>query len=88
MSKTTEYEFEDGFKLTGTVTQITEAATKIGRKIDFTKLGSKHIPSGYYPSESKGLVKISEMNVFHLKRALLKRAKDYFAKVYDEDDSI
>jgi MarR-like DNA-binding transcriptional regulator SgrR of sgrS sRNA len=42
---------------------------------------------GYYPSESKGLVKISSMNDYHIRRALLKRSKDYFTEIFDKDDT-
>jgi hypothetical protein len=45
------------------------------------------IPRGHYLSERKGLLKLSAMNVFHIKRAIIKRQKDLLGKVYDPDES-
>jgi len=90
MAKTTvkrtdvlDYEFPDGTKFTGTFENLQKVATALGVKITF----SGKVPRGYYMSESKGLVKISSMNDYHLRRALLKRAKDYYSEVYKKDDS-
>lgn len=77
------YKFPDGTKFTGTYDQLEKVATTLGHKI----AGISRIPKGYYMSESKGLVKITSMNDHHIRRALLKRTKDYFAGLYAKDDS-
>ena len=73
------YVFENGMKLTATLDQILETAEKLGFVVDFTKLPAGSIPRGYYPSESKGMVKIKDMNEYHIRRALLKRAKEFYS---------
>jgi hypothetical protein len=72
------FSLENGMELTGTVEQIKQACRKMGVKANF---------KGYYPSASKGMVKISEMNDYHLRRALIKTAKDYFTGMYKAEDS-
>jgi hypothetical protein len=44
-------------------------------------------PRGHYLSERKGLIKLSSMNLYHLKRALIKRQKDILKDVYNPDDT-
>lgn len=85
MSKLT-YKFDTGLEVTGSLEEIEKIGSSLGLKVDYRKLGDK-VPRGYYPSESKGLKKISEMNESHLKRALLKRAKDYLSEVYEAGES-
>lgn len=34
------------------------------------------------------MTKISEMNEYHLRKALLKRAKDYMSEIYDTNEEI
>ncbi len=51
----------------------------VGIKTEYTR--------GFYSSESKGLIKISSMNEYHIRRALLKRSKDYFTEIFDKDDT-
>lgn len=85
MSKIT-YKFKDGTEVTGTIEKIETMAKAIGEKIDYVAIGKT--PRGYYPSESKGLTKISDMNEYHLRRALLKRGKDYLAEIYDAAEPI
>lgn len=75
--------FSDGTSFNGTFEQLQKVASALGMKIT----GITACPRGYYPSESKGLVKISDMNDFHIRRALLKRSKDYFAEIFDKDDT-
>ena len=79
------YKFPSGLEVNGTMEEILAIAKTLKVEVDFTKLGK--IPAGYYPSESKGLIKISEMSIYHLRRALLKRAKDYFTEIYDAADT-
>lgn len=79
-----EHTFENGVKVTGTFEQLESIASAMGLKLVGVKAPSM---KGYYPSESKGLVKISSMNDYHIRRALLKRSKDYFTEIFDKDDS-
>lgn len=77
-----DYVFPDGTKFTGTLKQLETVAAALGHRIDLDVA-----PRGYYKSESKGIVKISEMNDFHIRRALLKRSKDYYTEVFKADDT-
>lgn len=79
-----EHTFEDGTKFSGTFEQLEKVAKALGLSI--TGIGK--VPKGYYMSESKGLVKISDMNEYHIRRALIKRSKDYFAEIFNKEDSI
>lgn len=79
-----EHTFENGVKVTATFEQLESIAGAMGLKLVGVKAPSM---KGYYPSESKGLVKISSMNDYHIRRALLKRSKDYFTEIFDKDDS-
>ena len=77
-----DHVFPDGTKFSGTFEQLEKVASALGMKIS----GISVCPKGYYPSESRGVVKISEMNDYHIRRALLKRSKDYFAGIFDRED--
>jgi hypothetical protein len=44
-------------------------------------------PRGHYLSERKGLIKLSSMNPYHLKRALIKRQRDLLGDIYNPDES-
>ena len=86
-----KYTFDDGLEITGTIDQLQTIAKTLGRKLDASKLID--LPNGYYVSESSGLIKISEMNEYHLRRSLLKRAKTYYseifnAEIFNAEDSI
>lgn len=85
MKEKISYTFPSGLEVNGTVEEIINIAKALKVEVDFAKLGV--VPKGYYPSESKGLIKISEMADFHLRRALLKRGKDYLAEMWDATDS-
>jgi hypothetical protein len=82
-SEVIEHTFPDGTKFTGTFDQLEKVASALGLKIT----GVGRTPRGYYMSESKGLVKITEMNDHHIRRALVKRSKDYFTEIYVKDDT-
>jgi hypothetical protein len=82
---TIEYTFDNGLKVNGTFEQLTSVAKAMGLKLVELKTPSRR---GYYFSESKGIVKISEMNQYHLRRALLKRGKEYLLEIYKKEDSI
>jgi hypothetical protein len=79
-----EHTFTDGTKFTGTIEQIKKVASALGMKVT----GLSKVPKGYYMSESQGLVKVSEMHDHHIRRALVKRSKDYFTEIYSKDDTI
>ena len=83
--ETLTYKFKDGTEVSGSIEKIEKVASAFGEKIDLSVFKGK-IPRGYYPSETKGMIKISTMNEYHLRRALLKRGKDYLAEIYDAND--
>jgi hypothetical protein len=78
-----EHTFADGTKFTGTFEQIEKVAYALGMKIT----GLSRVPKGYYMSESQGLVKVSDMHDHHIRRALVKRSKDYLTEIYSKDDT-
>lgn len=78
-----DYVFEDGTKFSGSIEDLEKTATALGRKVT----GMTVVPRGYYMSESKGLVKISSMHDFHLRRALASATKKYYAGIYAADES-
>jgi hypothetical protein len=78
-----EHTFLDGSKFAGTIEQLTTVASALGLKI----VGVSAVPRGYYPSESKGMVPIQTMNDYHIRRALVKRCKDYMSDIYKADDT-
>jgi hypothetical protein len=86
MSSKINYKFSTGLEVNGTVDEVAAIAKSLGLTIDATKFGGK-VPKGYYPSESKGLIQIKEMKDYHIRRALLKRAKDYLSTVYEAKET-
>lgn len=84
-SETFEYMFDNGMKINGTLDQIEKVAATMKLKINYKSLGCR--PVGFYPSTTKGMIKISEMNDYHLRRALLKEAKEYYGDMYDPKDN-
>lgn len=86
MSKKISYKFPTGLEVSGSIEEIEKIAKSLGLKVDYKKLGDE-IPRGYYRSESKGLVKVSDMSDYHIRRALLKRAKDYLSTVYEAKET-
>lgn len=78
-----KHKFPDGTEVTGTFEQLSAVAKALGCKLT----GVVGSPRGFYQSESKGLIKISGMNDFHVRRALVKRGKDYFTEVFDKNDT-
>jgi hypothetical protein len=78
-----EHTFPDGSKFAGTIEQLTTVASALGLKL----VGVSTVPRGYYPSESKGMVPISSMNDYHIRRALVKRCKDYMSDIYKAEDT-
>ena len=81
------YTFKNGVEIKGSLEQILKTADSFGEKVDFSTLDLKSVPRGYYPSETKGLTPIKDMNDYHIRRALVKRAKDYYAGVFKTEDS-
>jgi hypothetical protein len=84
MEKVT-YTFKSGTHVTATVDELNTIAKALGETLDYSKFSAR--PKGYYPSESSGLIKISEMNDYHVRRALLKVTKEFFSKVVVSGDS-
>ena len=81
---TVEHTFENGVKVSGTLDQLVSIAKAMGLTLTGVKAPSTR---GFYPSESKGLIKISEMNEYHIRRSLLKRSKDYFTEIFVKEDT-
>lgn len=84
MKNTISYKFSNGVEIKGTIDQVEKAAKVYGLEIDYSKI--EGCPDGFYPSKTKGLVKISTMNDYHLRRAILKRAKDFYSEIYESKD--
>lgn len=84
MSEKIKHTFPNGTEFTGSFEELQTVASALG----FPLTGITAVPRGYYPSETKGAVKISEMNEYHQRRALLKRSKDYLTTIFDADDSV
>lgn len=78
------YSFPDGTTVKGTIETLEKTARALGFKINADSLP---VPEGYYRSQSGGLMKISIMNDYHLRRALVRRAKDYLDGIYRPDQS-
>jgi len=45
------------------------------------------IPRGHYLSERKGLIKLSSMNEYHIRRAIIKRQRDLLEQVYNPEET-
>lgn len=73
------YNFTNGLTITGTLEQILDIAAKLGETVDATQLGI--VPKGYYQSETKGLIRISDMNEIHIINALTKRTIGYYESI-------
>ncbi len=80
------YKFKNGSSINGNVAQIMEVAKILGEEVDAAQLGI--IPKGYYMSETKGLIKISDMNPLHIKNALTKATYTYFQNIGKEKISL
>jgi hypothetical protein len=83
-TKTITYKFENGVETTGTIEQLLKVAEALGEKLRPETIDS--VPRGYYLSSSKGLVRIDSMSDFHIRRALVKRAKTYMDSIFDTAD--
>ena len=73
------YTLSTGATINGTVEDIIKIVTALGDKLDAKQIGS--CPPGYYISETKGLVKLSEMSTGHVKNALLKVTREYYTEL-------
>ena len=85
MTEKIKYTFSTGLEVTGTIEELDAIAKSLKLHVDYSVI--EKVPKGYYPSESKGLTKIADMNPHWLRRAILKRAKDYFAEIYKPEDT-
>ena len=83
------YTFKNGLEVKGTVEEIATIAKTLKLELDLTDLYNKNglVPEGYYKSESKGVIEIKGMSDIHLRRALLKRAKQFYTDVFDKNDT-
>lgn len=70
MTKKITFKFKNGVEITGTVEQLEEYARLVGEKFDFYNT--------HYLSSTRGLIPLSDMNVAHLKNAVLKHSREYF----------
>lgn len=68
MSKLT-FKFKNGVEITGTVEQLEQYAKLIGETLD--------LYATHYNSSTRGLILLADMNVNHLKNALLKISREY-----------
>jgi len=71
------YKFKNGVEFNGTAQQILDYAKLLDEPIEATQFGTE-IPRGYYLSESKGLLQISEMETEHIVHALNKVTVNYY----------
>lgn len=78
-----KYQFKNGAKVEGTLDQILTIAKTLSETVDLKKIEGG-TPKGYYPSETKGIIKISEMHATHIKNALLKESKSYYVNLGKE----
>ena len=69
----------NGLTLSGTADQVTETAKKLG----FAHLGDDGI---HYMSESKGLIKIADMDTRHVRNAMLKLYREHVASLAQLSD--
>jgi hypothetical protein len=83
-TKPITYKFENGVETTGTIEQLLKVAEALGEKLRPETIDS--VPRGYYLSSSKGLVHVNSMTDFHIRRALVKRAKTYMDSIFDAAD--
>ncbi len=82
-AKVITHKFENGREFTGTISELQAVAKALGLPLT----GISDIPRGYYNSATDGLVKISDMHSFHIRRALLKATTDYMKKVFSGKDT-
>jgi hypothetical protein len=86
-TKIITYKFKNGVEIKGTFDKLLLTAELFKETLDFSKTGLDFIPQGYYPSETKGVIPIADMGEYHLRRALIKRSKDYLLSIFDSVDS-
>ena len=75
--------FPNGTKVEGTFEELQTIAKAIGQPLT----GLSFIPRGHYNSGTSGLVKISDMHSYHIRRALLKVTTEYMKKVFASKDT-
>lgn len=75
------YKFDKLMTVTGTLTKLEEVAKLLNVKIDYKILAEENnIPNTYYNSEHDGPIKVNNMSIEHLRYALLKQLRNYYAK--------
>lgn len=73
------YNFSNGSTIEGDLEQLVKIAEILGEKLDTSKIHER--AKGYYLSNSKGVIKISEMNDIHLRNAIQKATVTYFSNI-------
>jgi hypothetical protein len=71
-----KHTFPSGLEVVGTLDELISIAKVTGQELKLAD--SVELPVGFYLSDSKGLVKLSDMTVDHLKAALLKHTREFF----------
>lgn len=66
-----KYTFKNGATVEGTVEQVLNVAKSLGEIVNL----KGQTPEGYYDSEHSGLMKISDMDIRHIRNAMLKRVR-------------
>ena len=82
-TKQITHKFPNGTEVKGTFEELQTIAKALGQPLT----GLDITPRGYYNSATDGLVKISDMHSFHIRRALLKLTTDYMKKVFSGKDT-
>lgn len=82
-TKSFKHKFPNGSEFTGTLDELSKVAIALKQPL----IGIEDLPRGYYTSSTDGIVKISNMHSFHIRRALLKATNDYMKKVFDAEDT-
>lgn len=77
-----KYTLKSGVTVEGTLEQIMATAKKLGEKVNVGTLGK--LPKGYYLSDTRGVIKIADMETVHIKNSLLKRTKSYYEALSKE----
>lgn len=79
------YTFKNGVVFTGTLDQIIQYGSLVKEVVDFKKFEA--VPRGYYQSSAKGLIKISDMDTFHIVNSLNKATIQYFTGLKPNSDA-
>ena len=73
-----KYTFKTGLTVEGTFDEVQKVAKLLGENL---VIDPKEVPIGYYLSETRGLIAISDMEDNHIKNALCKRAMIFYEEL-------